>query len=110
MGATAAELTMVSFFSGGRFDLGWYSLRILGVVSSTTVLFGLLSETTRLYAKLSIALRALQREQDNKLLSAQAATAAIAHEMRQPLTAIVTNGSAALLYPMLAQRATRSRT
>lgn len=98
MGATSAELTMVSFFSGGRFDLGWYSFRILAVISSTAVLFGLLSETMRFYAKLSIALRTLQRERDNKLLSAQAATAAIAHEVRQPLTAIATNGHAALLY------------
>jgi len=98
VGAMAAQLTMVSFFSGGRFDLGWYSLRVLGVVSSTAVLLGLLSETTRLYAKLSTALRTLQREQDNKLLSAQAATAAIAHEIYQPLTAITANGNAALLY------------
>jgi signal transduction histidine kinase len=89
---------MVTFFSGGRFDLGWYSFRIFGVISSTAVLLGLLSETTRLYAKLSIALRSLQRERDNKLLSAQAATAAIAHEIRQPLTSIAANGGAAMLY------------
>jgi signal transduction histidine kinase len=98
MGATAAELIMVSFFSGGRFDLGWYSLRLLGLVSSMIVLFGLLSETTRLYAKLAAALRTLQRERDNKLLSAQAATAAMAHQIRQPLTAISAYGGAALVY------------
>jgi signal transduction histidine kinase len=98
VGATAAELTMLWFFSGARFDLVWYSVRVLAVVSSTAVLFGLLSETTRLHAKLSTALRTLQRERDNKLLSARAATAAIAHEMRQPLTMITANGDAALLY------------
>ena len=98
VGATAAELTLVAFFSRARFDLGWYSVRILAVVSSTAVLFGLLSESTRLYANLSVALRTLQRERNNKLLSARAATAAIAHEMRQPLTAIAANGGAALLY------------
>jgi signal transduction histidine kinase len=38
----------------------------------------------------------LQRERDNKLMSAQAVTAAIAHEIRQPLAAITTNGMAAL--------------
>lgn len=97
-GAATAELTMVSFFSAGRFDLGWYSFRILAVISSTVVLFGLLSETMRLYAKLSIALRTLQAERDNKLLSARAATAAIAHEIRQPLTAIAANGSATRIY------------
>jgi C4-dicarboxylate-specific signal transduction histidine kinase len=38
----------------------------------------------------------LEREQDNKLMSAQAIAGAIAHEVRQPLTGIVTNASAAL--------------
>jgi len=98
VGAMAAELVMVTFFSGRRFDLGWYSFRILGVVSSTAVLLGLLIETGQLYAKLSVALRTLQRERDNKLLSAQTATAAIAHEIRQPLTAIAANQDAALIY------------
>ena len=98
VGAAAAELTALWFFSRTRFDLGWYSVRILAVISSTAVLFGLLSETTRLYARLSIALRTVQRERDNKLLSARAATAAIAHEIRQPLTAIAANGDAGLLY------------
>jgi C4-dicarboxylate-specific signal transduction histidine kinase len=37
----------------------------------------------------------LQRERDNKLMNAQAITAAIAHEVRQPLAAIATNASAA---------------
>jgi signal transduction histidine kinase len=96
--ATTAEMAMVTFFSAGRFDVGWYTVRVFGVVSSTTVLLALLIETTRLYAKLSIALRTLRRERDNKLLSAQAATAAIAHEMRQPLAAIALNGDAALLF------------
>ena len=38
----------------------------------------------------------LERERDNKLLSAQAIAGAIAHEVRQPLSAIVTNANAAL--------------
>jgi signal transduction histidine kinase len=62
------------------------------------VLLGLLTETMRLYGKLSMALRTLQVERDNKLLSAQAATAAMAHEVRQPLAAIAAYGSTALLY------------
>ena len=89
---------MSSLFSAARFDVGWFAICIFSVVSTTVVLLALLTETTRLYAKHSIALRALQRERANKLLSAQAATAAIAHEIRQPLTAISLNGSAGLLY------------
>jgi C4-dicarboxylate-specific signal transduction histidine kinase len=38
----------------------------------------------------------LKRERDNKLMSAQAITAAISHEVRQPLAAIAANASAAL--------------
>ena len=98
LAATTAELAMISFLSANRFDVGWYAIRIFGVVSSTVVLLALLTETTRLYAKHSIALRALQRERANKLVSAQAATAAIAHEMRQPLTAISVNGCAGLVH------------
>ena len=37
----------------------------------------------------------LQRERDNKLMNAQAIVAAIAHEVRQPLTRITAGGSAA---------------
>jgi signal transduction histidine kinase len=40
----------------------------------------------------------LERERDNKLLNAQAITAAIAHELKQPLAAIVTNGAACLRF------------
>jgi signal transduction histidine kinase len=96
--ATTAEMAMVTFFSAGRFDVGWYAVRIFGVVSSAAVLLALLIETTRLYAKLAVALRALELERDNKLLSAQAATAAMAHQIRQPLTAMAANGGAALLF------------
>jgi C4-dicarboxylate-specific signal transduction histidine kinase len=38
----------------------------------------------------------LERERDNKLMNLEAVTAAIAHEVNQPLAAIVTNGSVAL--------------
>jgi PAS domain S-box-containing protein len=40
----------------------------------------------------------LERERENKLLNMQAITAAIAHEVRQPLAALVTNANAALRF------------
>jgi len=40
----------------------------------------------------------LERERDNKLMNVQAITASIAHEVRQPLAAIVASGSAALRF------------
>ena len=48
-----------------------------------------------LYARLANAIVRLRREQDNKIMSAQAITAAIAHEIRQPLTRITAGGGAA---------------
>ena len=44
------------------------------------------------------AIATLERERDNKLLNIEAITASIAHEVRQPLAAIATNGSAALQF------------
>jgi len=62
------------------------------------VLAALFAERRESEARLARANAMLQRERDNKLLNAQAATAAIAHEIRQPLGAIVTNADAALLW------------
>jgi len=51
----------------------------------------LMSSETRL----ARANKMLQRERDNKLMNVGAAISAISHELKQPLTAIVTKGSAA---------------
>jgi C4-dicarboxylate-specific signal transduction histidine kinase len=40
----------------------------------------------------------LERERDNKLMNMQAVTASLAHELKQPLTAISANGEAAQLF------------
>jgi signal transduction histidine kinase len=40
----------------------------------------------------------LKRERDHKLLNAQAITASIAHEVRQPLGSIVASGETALIH------------
>jgi signal transduction histidine kinase len=61
------------------------------------VLF-LLSETTVLYWRLARSHMMLERERDNKLMNAQAIMAVIGHEIKQPLSAITTNASAALRF------------
>ena len=78
-----------------RFSLGWYTARCLALVASSTLLCVLLAETAVLYRRLANANVLLRREQDTKLMSAQAITAAIAHEIRQPLTRITAGGCAA---------------
>jgi signal transduction histidine kinase len=81
-----------------RFSLGWYASRCLTLAASSMLLFVLLAETTALYGRLAGANILLRRERDNKLMNVQAIMAAIAHEVRQPLAAIVTNANAGLRF------------
>jgi signal transduction histidine kinase len=78
-----------------RFSLGWYASRCLTFAASSMLLFVLLAETTALYSRLGGANILLRRERENRLMNAAAVAAAIAHEIKQPLTAIVTSASAA---------------
>jgi signal transduction histidine kinase len=69
---------------------------ILFVTIGAYVLAALFAERRESERHLARANTLLERERDNKLMSAQAIAGAIAHEVRQPLTGIVTNASAAL--------------
>ena len=68
---------------------------ILVVALSAYVLAALFAERRESAAHLTRSYTVLKREQDNKLMNAQAIVAAIAHEIRQPLTRITTGGNAA---------------
>ena len=69
---------------------------ILFVALGAYVLAALFAERRESETRLARANMMLERERDNKLMSAEAITAAIAHEVRQPLASIVTNANAAL--------------
>ena len=69
---------------------------ILFVALGAYILAALFAERRENEARLARANMMLERERDNKLMSAQALTGAIAHEVRQPLASIVSNASAAL--------------
>jgi signal transduction histidine kinase len=69
---------------------------ILFVAISAYILAALFAERRETEARLAQSNAMLQRERDNKLLSAQATTAAIAHEIRQPLGAIAVAAGAGL--------------
>jgi signal transduction histidine kinase len=96
--ATVLEMVMVTFFVRVRFDVGWYTVRIFAVTAATVVLLALLAETMYLYAKLARTIQALKRERSVRLLSVEAATGAMAHEIRQSLTAIASTGEAGLTW------------
>jgi signal transduction histidine kinase len=71
---------------------------ILVVTLSAYVLAAIFAQRRESAANLAHSNTMLERERDNKLLSAQALTAAIVHEVKQPLSAIAINGSAALRF------------
>jgi signal transduction histidine kinase len=77
-----------------RFSTGWYTVRVIGLVSSSVVLTVLLYEITTLYTKLLGAVMGHRREREARLLTGDAVAASIAHEFRQPLTAMVTSADA----------------
>jgi signal transduction histidine kinase len=79
-----------------RFSAGWYLARVVALVASSTLLVVLLAESSALYARLTNAYLLLRRERAARLVTVEAATAAMAHELRQPLTAIATRGTAGL--------------
>jgi signal transduction histidine kinase len=96
--AWITELALLDVLLFSRFTFAFYVGRGFSLITSVAVLILLLQETTRLYARLARSNVLLERERDNKLMNMQAITAAIAHEVRQPLAAIVTNGGAALRF------------
>jgi signal transduction histidine kinase len=81
-----------------RFSTGWYAVRVTGVLSSTIVLIVLLYEITALYGGLLGAVLGQRREREARLMTGDAVAASIAHEVRQPLTAMVTTADAGLRF------------
>ena len=77
-----------------RFSVGWYTVRVIGFMSSCLVLIVLLYEIEALYARLLRAIRAERRERVARLMTGDAVAATIAHEVKQPLTAMTTSASA----------------
>ena len=92
------ELSLVTFFIVDRNALGAYFIRAYLAVAGTLVLSVLLSENAKLYATIARSNVMLQRERQNKMMNLEAMAASISHEVRQPLAAIVSNGSAALRF------------
>ena len=85
----------LTYFTESRFTLAWYANRVVRVVSANVVLFVLLAESARLYARISASILAQQHERESRAMSLEAMSAAIEHEVRQPLASIVANASAA---------------
>ena len=107
--AAAAFVVSITFVATAVFGIGHFGdakiafgdrvlqaqSAILFLALGTFVLAALFAERRDSEARLTRSNMMLERERDNKLMNAQAITAAIAHEVRQPLAAIAANAGAA---------------
>jgi signal transduction histidine kinase len=84
------EVALIILPSTG-YTAGWYAGRTLGLLSGLFILFTLLVETSKLYGQTVLQLEAAKQERENRFLIRDAITASIAHELRQPLSAIQLN-------------------
>lgn len=97
MVALVSELVITAFVMTGRFCLSFYASRFLSLAASIIVLAAILLETIRQDIRIGRINLALQLERNRKLIALDAALGAMAHEIRQPLTSIVSNAEAAEL-------------
>ena len=95
--AALPDLLLPTILPSPRFSVAWYVARGYALIASFTVLSLLLIETIILYQRLASSVLLARRERANRMMSLDVATSALVHEVRQPLTAIATTGSAGLL-------------
>ncbi|MBY5357795.1 two-component sensor histidine kinase [Rhizobium leguminosarum] len=81
-----------------RFSIDWYAVRIIGFFSSSLVLIVMLYEITTLYARLLRAVRAQRQEREARLVTGEAVAATVAHEVKQPLSGMITSADAGLRF------------
>jgi signal transduction histidine kinase len=110
--ALLLEVLLASILSAGRYNLAWYGGRFYQLVTATVVMVVLLAEMTRLYARvahsntmlqhermrLQRAVDAQRREREARLMTGDAVAATIIHELKQPLTGMITNADAGLRF------------
>jgi signal transduction histidine kinase len=108
--ALLLEVALASVLSAGRYNLAWYAGRFYQLVTATVVMVVLLAEMARLYAGLARsnallqcermmlqrAIDAQRRERDARLITGDAVATTIAHEVKQPLSAMITRSDTGL--------------
>jgi signal transduction histidine kinase len=91
------EVVLIALDSRGT-TLAWYAARLLGLMSGLFVLFTLIAESSRLYGQSVQLLEDQDHERERRFLIREAIAASLAHELRQPLSAILLNAEAARKY------------
>ena len=97
----SAWLFEIAFFvllTALRFSLSFYASRMYALVTASVVLLVFIAETTTLYVRLARASAAQRREREGRLVTINAMSASIAHEISQPVGAMMASADAALLW------------
>jgi signal transduction histidine kinase len=90
--------SLVNMTLPGRFTAGFYWAVVVLLFSHLIVMLALISESTRLYARLALSASAWNRERETRLMSVDAMAAAISHEVGQPLSAVGIHAKAGLTW------------
>jgi signal transduction histidine kinase len=92
----AMDIPLSYYPAPTRFSVGWYCIRAIAFLSSSILVVVLLYEIGSLYARLSHAVNAQRREREVRLLTGDTVAAMIAHEVKQPLSAMITRSETGL--------------
>ena len=94
MCAYMIEISMITAPNPGRYTIGWYGDHAFDFMASSLILFLLLYEVHTLYGQLLHAVLGQRREREARLITGEAVSAMVAHEVRQPLAAMTTRAAA----------------
>ncbi|MQV22659.1 two-component sensor histidine kinase [Sinorhizobium meliloti] len=94
----AIEIPLSYYPTPVRFSIDWYAVRIIGFFSSSLVLIVMLYEITTLYGRLLGAVRGRRQEREARMVTGEAVAATIAHEVKQPLSGMITSADAGLRF------------
>jgi signal transduction histidine kinase len=90
------EMLLSVLLAGTRYSLGYYVGRTFSVIVGVVVLTAMLAQTTTLYADLAYSILRRRGTREARLIAMDTMAAAIAHEVNQPMAAMVTSANAAL--------------
>ena len=85
-------------FVGVRFSVAFYVVRAYWLFTALLILLILLWESTTLYARLAYSIVLSRRQRVTQAVTVDAMSASFAHELSQPVAAMIANGEAALLW------------